>query len=845
MAKKIKAKFRKLIRNPRLFFIDFHRKRFPNSRKKHNILDDYINDSLKSEVGAKNSIPKKNNSEGYHFYLNNYNDIDVNCKQIMFDSFWGRSISCHPYAIYQELKKMEEYKDYIFIWVKDPDIIAPYDTLVDRRVVFVDYTSEEYAASLLSSKILISNSNFSPYFSPKPEQIVISTWHGIPMKTLGYDANNDLTSVYNTQRNLNVSDLVVSSSEYYTEKVIKSYGASLAIDNTLILGSPRIDLTINADQKKLRKLLSIPSKKPVLLYAPTWRGKIGSVSNDLDIQLGLINLLEKEYSHKYEIFVSLHHLTKNELGDISKLSIKEVPNHININEFLSICDVVISDYSSIFLDYLVLNRPIILYIPDLEEYKKERGLYLNPDDLPVNIAFTLNDIRELLKTSVIKKPSQFPIYKKIRKALLPYEDGKSSQRVIKEIQKISPNTQYSHSSKKSILISVGGLKNNGITNSLFNLLENIDYNLFEIYLLVNSKIVDSNKSALENLNRLNKKCKYILTIAPQNFSFKQRKIYQKLLKGGDLTENEQSEIYDAFSRENRRLLGKFHFDFVIDYSGYSHYWANLLASSSANRKIIFQHSDMYAEYKNTLRDNEYLLSVFKSYQYYDVLVSVSEEIQALNQKQLNNFANTDKFKCLPNFLAPKSIEKNSNELLSQIAPEAFLLSLEKDLVKFICVARLSPEKGHIRLLKAFQKVLDSGIKASLLIVGDGPMLNELEELCSHLGIENNVVFHGYARNPYPLIKSSDCLVLASDYEGQGLVFLEAMALRVPCIGSDIPVIRNLIVKHGGLVAPLNSDGLANIMIDFCLSSDPQAVEFNIDTYTEQCCNKLYEDILVY
>lgn len=842
------SKFSKLKNNPKLFFQDFVKKRLSfldkevvNSVNYAELLEALPNDY------QKNSIAKNSNAEGYHYYLKNYDASQINDKQIMFDSFWGRKIGCHPYALYRQFRVDPFFKDYLFIWVKEPDVQAPHDTLTDSRVRFVDYSSEDYAIALLSSKILISNSNLAPYFSPKKDQYLVSTWHGIPIKTLGYEANPSYESAYNTQRNLNVSDLIVSSSQYYTEKVVHAYGTSLTLDKVLEAGSPRIDLLLDSGVKKIKALLGVPSNRKVLLYAPTWRGAIGEVSNDIEIQVGLIKLLEEKYSQDYEIYVSLHHLTKKALGDLSQLSIKEVPGYIEINEFMSICDVVISDYSSIFLDYFILNKPVILYVPDLLEYKTERGLYLELEELPVNIAKSLDDLDALLCGS-LKKPSKFDTYSAMKRDLIPLEDGKSSERVIEHIKsdiaKVTEDTvPANNSNKQKLLIATGGLKHNGITKSLFNLLNNMDYDKFDVYLLVNAKIIDKSPDAKENLESLNPLCKIILTIAPQNFNQKEKNSYQKILKGQDLKQDEEVALANAWVRENSRLFGKTKFDFVIDYTGYSPYWSNLLAFNSAEKKIIWLHSDMQAEYENVDRKNAGLCGVFSSYKYYDQLVSVSQELSSLNQETLKSYAGQATFTYLPNFITPDSIVSQSLEPLSLLSPETFLLTLEKELTIFTCVARLSPEKDHIRLLNAFNIAVNEGCNAVLIIVGAGPLETKLRNLCKKLKLVNRVVFTGFLYNPYPIVAKSDCLVLASKYEGQGIVFLEAMTLGTYCLGSDIPVIRNLLVDQGGDVFELNSRSLADAMIKVHQNKNNLPVKFIAEHYIEKCKDQLVNEVL--
>ena len=97
------------------------------------------------------------------------------------------------------------------------------------------------------------------------------------------------------------------------------------------------------------------------------------------------------------------------------------------------------------------------------------------------------------------------------------------------------------------------------------------------------------------------------------------------------------------------------------------------------------------------------------------------------------------------------------------------------------VARLVPQKGHALLLEAYKQ---SGIVHKLVIVGEGPLRNELEEKAKALGIADRVFFAGKRRNPYPWMKQAELFVLASEYEGLGIVLTEALACNTPIMAVE-------------------------------------------------------------
>lgn len=97
------------------------------------------------------------------------------------------------------------------------------------------------------------------------------------------------------------------------------------------------------------------------------------------------------------------------------------------------------------------------------------------------------------------------------------------------------------------------------------------------------------------------------------------------------------------------------------------------------------------------------------------------------------------------------------------------------------VARLVPQKGHALLLDAFAR---TRIPHQLVIVGEGPLRQDLEQKARSLGIADRVLFAGKRTNPYPWMQRADLFVLASEYEGLGIVLTEALACGTPILSTD-------------------------------------------------------------
>ncbi|WP_340679159.1 glycosyltransferase [Paraglaciecola sp.] len=121
------------------------------------------------------------------------------------------------------------------------------------------------------------------------------------------------------------------------------------------------------------------------------------------------------------------------------------------------------------------------------------------------------------------------------------------------------------------------------------------------------------------------------------------------------------------------------------------------------------------------------------------------------------------------------------------------------------IARLDPIKNHTMMLKAFRQVIDAGIAAKLVIVGDGEERQNIETLINDLDLSTQVILTGYEAKPQALLAMMDIYLLSSLSEGTSMTLLEAMSLGKPCVvtdaGGNPEIIKNNI---NGLVTPNNN-----------------------------------------
>jgi len=134
-------------------------------------------------------------------------------------------------------------------------------------------------------------------------------------------------------------------------------------------------------------------------------------------------------------------------------------------------------------------------------------------------------------------------------------------------------------------------------------------------------------------------------------------------------------------------------------------------------------------------------------------------------------------------------------------------------VLFVCVARIAPQKNHALLLKAFAQGPASDPNAHLVLVGEGALREQLEQQAKNLGVAGQAHFLGLRADIPDVLGAMDVFVLSSDYEGNPLSVMEAMASGLPIVSTAVGGVPNLIEsgKEGLIVQPGDVQGLSNAM----------------------------------
>ncbi|MDR2297354.1 MAG: CDP-glycerol glycerophosphotransferase family protein [Comamonas sp.] len=777
-------------------------------------------------------------------YREYFDYLSIENNVIMYESNQGASISCSPWSIFLHLIDDFDYRDFVHVWVVNDRKKIPQNLLRKNNIIFVERESDLYLRYLSSAKFLINNNTFPPYFVRKVDQKYLNTWHGTPLKFLGRDMIDGFMEHRNAARNFIQATHIISPNSHTTKVLTEGYDIHDIYSGVIAeTGYPRIDRSICVDENKkilIKKRLGLEEGLPVVLYAPTWRGTLtGGANFDVERLKSDIEILN---NLKCNFLFRGHHMLENILTEQSLGNRFVVPADIDTNDLLSVVDLLITDYSSIFFDFLPLNRPIVFYAYDMEEYIRERGLYFSMSEMPGELCFEISDVVENINIILSSPEKWLPDNKYIaaQKKFCGIEDGLSTKRAVDFFLRDAKDhiVSAAKSNRRSILLYAGPLMPNGITSAILNLLKALDYSKYDVTMLIDAEDLKHN-DRVDRMKTISKNVRLIARVGRQLQNIEQKWIIDNYYSSNNLPEGEGSEIYqESFAIEYQRMLSFSKFDVVLNFDGYNRFWASLLGLGTlSDNKIIYLHNSMYGEWK---RKYPYLAGVFKLYQYYEKLISVSKSVSWENKELISQefLIDVRKFDYCNNMVNADEIIEKSQDFLSDDISEKIQKCKGR---LFIGCGRLSPEKGFEKLIKSFSLVVEKYPESQLLILGDGPLREKLLQEIASKELKGNIHLLGYVSNPYPVIAQASCFVFSSDYEGQGLVALEALILGRPVISTDVVGPRSILENGEGVLVENNAESLADAMISF-IENGAKESTFNYGEYAREAISQ-FENIV--
>ncbi|MEJ7218457.1 bifunctional glycosyltransferase/CDP-glycerol:glycerophosphate glycerophosphotransferase [Staphylococcus gallinarum] len=289
--------------------------------------------------------------------------------------------------------------------------IATFNTNVPEEYR-VEPRSQEFFETFYTSNIIIAESWVPLAFRKKDGQKWIQLWHGTPFKKMLFDTNEIKMILLNPNHKIQQKkdiarwDYLLADSEAAKVK----FHSSFDIDECKILNSgyPRNQWLIeNQDNEKLIKDIkvknNIPLDKKVILYAPTWRDynyKIAEKNKNKKYMADFRKLLN-HLGNDYIIINKAHSMDSQPSWNMGIKNVVTVNNNTNIQELIISSDIVVTDYSSIFLDAVHIKKPFYFLIKDYPEFDLVRGVYNDMyQDFLMLIARDENTLVQKIKADV-------------------------------------------------------------------------------------------------------------------------------------------------------------------------------------------------------------------------------------------------------------------------------------------------------------------------------------------------------------------------------------------------------------------------------------------------------------
>lgn len=273
-------------------------------------------------------------------------------------------------AVYDELKKSQPQLEFQFI--------IPNNKMNLRLFKEIVYIS--------NAKYILLDDYYLPVYliQPRKGTNVVQLWHAAgAFKKFGYSTVNTKfgpSSSYlkNIPIHSHYTHVFVSSKNmipYYAEAF------NMSEDHIFPVGVPRIDFF--ADEKRVKetnqKILKTMTKEQQqmvkILVAPTYRAESNYRESDLDMVEEILAISKKIEKDKLIIFVGHPYIDKSKFKRLQQQNNIIVSSQFSTNDWMQLADAFVTDYSSAIFEFALLHKPLAHYVPDLEEYKKSRGLY--------------------------------------------------------------------------------------------------------------------------------------------------------------------------------------------------------------------------------------------------------------------------------------------------------------------------------------------------------------------------------------------------------------------------------------------------------------------------------------
>ena len=337
----------------------------------------------------------------------------------VFGSWFGRKYADNSKALFEYVNKHD--KKIKAIWLtRDNDIISQLQKL--ELKVYHTYSLKGYYYSAIAKYTFVSTGIYDINRFVSAKSIKVQLWHGTPLKKIMNDRENiaqkkwvdcfkQLLLPIGTRK----YQYLLSPSENINEILFSAFG----IENIIVKGYPRNDILFDSNKEK------------IITFLPTHRGEgDGKIQNLFkSFNADKINIFFKKIG--YKLIIKPHYYDIKNIEIEESQYIKIAGNDIDLYSLLSKTAILVTDYSSVYFDFLLLDRPILFTPFDIKEYiNNDRGLYYNYDEVtPGPKCSSWNEVMIEIE-KVLNGQDTYKVERdRVCNYFNHYKDGSSSRRV--------------------------------------------------------------------------------------------------------------------------------------------------------------------------------------------------------------------------------------------------------------------------------------------------------------------------------------------------------------------------------------------------------------------------------
>lgn len=356
--------------------------------------------------------------------------LPVDRRLVLFEAQEGRGYADSPRYIHEELVRRGSPLKTVWSFSGDSSSFPDGVRLVRRG-------SWEYVRVLARAGYWVDSHGLPSVYAKRPETRYLQTWHGQALKHMGFDAPELRYAGPERQRQHRDMvarwDALISPSAEFTRTFVRANGFAGQLLNC---GLPRNDVLVRwaepAQRERAaaaRSRLQIPDGRRMLLYAPTFRDGQRGTGRSVRVDLEeLVRRCGDEWvvvvrPHYYERF-----LVPREFGH----AVRDGRRFTDVNDLLLASDALLTDYSSVMFDYVLLGRPVLLFTDDWEEYRASaRGTYYDLAEIaPGPMLATTGELADALKEIDLVQQRWTDRYTRFRAMFNPDESGQACKTVV-------------------------------------------------------------------------------------------------------------------------------------------------------------------------------------------------------------------------------------------------------------------------------------------------------------------------------------------------------------------------------------------------------------------------------